>query len=63
MAVVFDKLDMVKALKDEVPNYGCQPDDEGRIPLELAFSKCNARIVKKLLEFGCLKGCTVSDKR
>lgn len=63
LVVVFDKLDMVKTMKHEVPQYGCQMDNMGRTPLDLAFYKCNAQMVKLLLELGCLNNYGVSDIR
>ncbi|KAL4960569.1 uncharacterized protein BDV14DRAFT_182284 [Aspergillus stella-maris] len=60
VAVVFDDYCMVRTLQHKVPLYGSQKDHEGRTPLDLAFFKCNAKIVKLLLEFGCLTKYTMS---
>jgi hypothetical protein len=53
LVVVYDNLELVKQLGDEIPELGCVVDRSGRTPLHLAFTKCNAQVARFLLESDC----------
>ncbi|KAJ6102635.1 hypothetical protein N7486_005062 [Penicillium sp. IBT 16267x] len=53
LAVVYDKLELVKKLGNKIPELGCAVDRSGRTPLHLAFIKCNAQVARFLLESNC----------
>lgn len=55
LAVVYDNLELVKKLGNEIPKLGCVVDGSGRTPLHLAFTKCNAQVARFLLESNCWK--------
>ncbi|KAJ5240381.1 uncharacterized protein N7469_001972 [Penicillium citrinum] len=53
LAVVYDNLELVQKLQDQIPELGCVLDRSGRTPLHLAFTKCNAQVARLLLESNC----------
>lgn len=55
LAVMYDSLEMVKKLENEISELGCVIGQSGRTPLHLAFTKCNAPVAKFLPEKGCWK--------
>lgn len=50
LAVVYNNLELVKKLGNEIPKLGCVVDRSGRTPLHLAFTKSNAQVARFLLE-------------
>lgn len=62
LAVVYDSLEMVKKLGNEIPALGYVVDQSGRTPLHLAFTKCNAAVAHFLLEKGCWKNYEEADR-
>jgi hypothetical protein len=62
LAVLYDSLEMVKKLENEIPKLGCVVDQSGRTPLHLAFTKCNAPVAQFLLEKGCWKNYDGADR-
>ncbi|KAJ5370024.1 uncharacterized protein N7496_006116 [Penicillium cataractarum] len=62
LAVVYDSLEVVKEVRNKIPDLGCVVDQRGRTPLHLAFTKCNTLVAQFLLENDCWKKYNGADR-
>lgn len=51
--MVYDNLELVKKLRNEIPKLSYIIDRSGRTPLYLVFTKYNAQVARFLLESNC----------
>lgn len=60
--MVYDSLEIVKKLQNEIPELGCFVDKSGRTPLHLAFTKRNSLVAQFLLENRCWRKYDGTDR-